>query len=109
MLDIAKLDDLDIKWPVEFELEKGKPVEIELSFKFLPDDQIQALAIQGDESLIKGVVNDWSGIGSEGGEALAFNSDNLEKLLNFAMFRVQTVNAYYQAVAGFARKNSKRR
>jgi len=109
MLNIAKLNDLKITWPVTLEVEKDTEIEIELDFKVLPDDQVKELALKGDRELLKGVLTGWKGISADVDNELEFNTENLETMSNFSFFRMQAVTAYYEAIATFARKNSKRR
>ncbi len=109
MLNIAKLENINITWPVTLEIEKDQSIEIEVKFKVLPDDQIKELALKGDKSLLNAVITGWNGIGQDDETALLFSPKNLDRMNNFSFFRMQVVSAYYEAISTFARKNSKRR
>ena len=108
MFEIEKFKNLTVKWPVKFEAETadGETAtgEYTAHFKILPDDEVQKLAVEGDAALISEVLVGWNGIGDKDGE-LSFTKERLDQLMQMSFWRVQTISAYYEALAVCARKN----
>lgn len=112
MFKLALLKSLMVTWPVELTLEiAGQPVvcQFDAHFRVLSDNAIAELIQQGDSKLIDAVLENWEGVVTADGSPLPCTPENVKLMLSYACVRSALITAYFEAMAGAARKNSKRR
>jgi hypothetical protein len=102
-------------WPVKYGTPKdaGKIEKSEFmaEFKRLPQSRLDAIQKQAldnavdDDQFIGEILIGWSGIKTPEGEEVLFNEATRSVVLDLAGMRAAIVQAFFDSIAGAARKN----
>lgn len=97
------------EWPVTVFVPQhhGRVLKAQFSasFRYLPSEEFQELASQGDTVLLERVLVGWSQVKDEHGEDVPYSDEARERMLRITYVRKALVLAYGEFIQGRAAKN----